>query len=73
MLRQKDGSLLVRGTTSDNGELKRVMVNELTAKATRANFAEWEATVPTTAELRAFGEDASGNIEPKPHVLTLSK
>jgi hypothetical protein len=73
MLRQKDGSLLVRGTTSDNGEIKRVMVNELTAKATRANFAEWEATVPTTAELRAFGEDASGNIEPKPHVLTLSK
>lgn len=73
MLRQKDGSLLVRGTTSDNGEIKRVMVNELTAKATRANFAEWEATVPTTAELHAFGEDASGNIEPKPHVLTLSK
>ena len=73
MLRQKNGSLLVRGTTSDNGAIKRVMVNGLEAKAVRANFAEWEASVPTTAELQAFGEDASGNIEPKPHVLTLSK
>jgi hypothetical protein len=73
MLRQKDGSVRVRGTTSDNGEIKRVMVNGLTAKATRTNFAEWEVSVPTNAELRAFGEDASGNIEPKPHVLTLSK
>ncbi len=73
MLRQKDGSLLVRGTTSDNGEIKRVMVNELAAKATRANFTEWEVSVPATAALRAFGEDAAGNIEPKPHVLTLSK
>jgi len=39
----------------------------------RANFAEWEASVPVTTELQAFAEDATGNIEPKPHVLALAK
>jgi hypothetical protein len=71
MLRQKDGSVLVRGTASDNGEIKRVVVNGLDAKAVRTNFAEWEASVPTATELRTFAEDAVGNIEPKPHVLTI--
>ena len=72
-LRQKDGSLLLRGTTADNGEVKRVMVNGREAKAVRENFAEWEATVPAAAEtkLQVFAEDAAGNIEPRPHVLTL--
>lgn len=72
-VRQADGAWLVRGTTSDNGAIKRVVVNGREAKAVRANFAEWEATVPAADELRAFGEDAAGNIEPKPHVLALAK
>ena len=69
MQRQKNGSLLVRGTTSDNGEIKRVIVNGSKATSVRANFAEWEASVPSAAELRAFGEDVAGNTEPKPHIL----
>ena len=72
MLSQKDGTLLVRGTSSDNGVIKRVVVNGREARTVRANFAEWEATVPTAAGLQAFGEDAAGNVEPRPHVITLA-
>ncbi len=69
-LRQEDGSLLVRGTTSDNGDIKSVVVNGQEAKAERTNFAEWVASVPAATELQAFGEDTAGNVEPRPHVLT---
>ncbi len=72
--RQADGTWLVRGTTTDNGVVKRVAVNGCAARATRANFAEWEAVVPAAlagTELKAFAEDAAGNVEPKPHVITL--
>ena len=72
MLSQKDGTLLVRGTSSDNGVIKRVVVNGREARPVRANFAEWEATVPTAVGLQAFGEDAAGNVEPRPHVITLA-
>ena len=71
---QRDGALLVRGTTADNGVIKRVVVNECEARALRGNFAEWEATVPVVkvgAKLQAFAEDSAGNVEPRPHVLAL--
>ena len=74
VVKQADGARLVRGTTSDNGEVKRVVVNGINAKPLRANFAEWEATVPASlgkAELRAFAEDAAGNVEPRPHIVAL--
>jgi hypothetical protein len=70
--RQADGTWLVRGTTTDNGAVKTVAVNGCSAHAVSANFAEWEATVPATQagpELRAFAEDAAGNVEVKPHVV----
>src|SRR4029077_11139585 len=41
----EDGRLVVRGTTSDNGTVKRVRVNGQEAKAEAANFAEWEAVL----------------------------
>ena len=71
---QPDGALLVRGTTADNGAIKRVVVNECEARALRGNFAEWEAPVPVAkvgAKLQAFAEDSAGNVEPRPHVLAL--
>ena len=70
------GKWLVRGTTSDNGEVKRVLVNGHEAKAIRANFVEWEASLPsmrTGAELLAFAEDAAGNVEPRPHIMSLAE
>ena len=69
---QSDGKLVVRGTTADNGTVKRVRVNTVEAKATAANFAEWEATVPAgPPTLTAAAEDAAGNVEQTPMVVTV--
>ena len=65
------GMLHVRGTTSDNGAVKRVLVNGREARATAGNFAEWEivldSTKPGESKLSAYAEDAAGNIEKRPH------
>ena len=66
-----DGGLLVRGTTVDNGEVTNVMVGTEPVTATRPNFAEWEirltAAQVTAGIFVAFGIDAAGNTEPRPH------
>jgi hypothetical protein len=69
---------VVRGTTSDNGEVKQVVVNGVTAKPQLPNFAEWEVTVPIAradaesgAKLRAHAADAAGNTEPRGHEVTV--
>ena len=65
------GKLLVRGTTADNGPVKRVLVNGRQAKETAPNFAEWEILLGgvKTGEtnLTAHAEDAAGNVEQRPH------
>ena len=62
---------LVRGTTSDNGSVARVIVNHREAKATANNFAEWEIMLdgvkPGETKLTAHAEDAAGNVEKRPH------
>jgi hypothetical protein len=71
------GKLLVRGTTSDNGTVRRVLVNSHAAKATAANFAEWEITLdqvrPGALKLTARAEDAAGNVEQLPHEVTVPR
>jgi hypothetical protein len=62
---------VVRGTTSDNGAVKRVVVNGREAKATAPNFAEWEISVPAAERLDAWAEDEAGNKERHPHTLPL--
>jgi hypothetical protein len=68
-----DGRLLVRGTTADDGEVRRVRVNGTEARQAAPNFLEWEAIVdgprPDSATVTAFAEDSAGNIEPRPHVV----
>jgi uncharacterized protein (TIGR03067 family) len=65
------GSLMVRGTTADNGIVKKVSVNGRPAKAAAENYAEWEITLDemTGAEitLTAHAVDDFGNVEPRPH------
>jgi hypothetical protein len=66
------GKLHVRGTTSDNGTVTKVIVNGQTARALRPNFAEWEVVltgVQAGVKLQAHAEDAAGNVEKLPHVL----
>lgn len=71
---RKEGSqLFVRGTTSDNGSLKRVAVNGKDAKTSPQG--EWEITLdnmkPGAFKLSALAEDAVGNIEKTAHELTV--
>jgi hypothetical protein len=68
------GRRLIRGTTSDNGEVSRVTVNGQPAKATRENYAQWEIELPVAAAgnvLTAQATDAAGNQEARPHVVRL--
>ncbi len=60
---------LVRGTTSDNGEVKQVLVNGRPARATSPNFLTWEIELDAVDKLSAAAEDVAGNIEKTPHVL----
>jgi hypothetical protein len=73
----EDGRLVVRGTTSDNGTVKRVRVNGQEARAVAANFADWEAVLtgvrPGTQKLVAEAEDGAGNVEKTPHVLLVDR
>ena len=67
---RKDGKLLVRGTCIDNGAMKRVAVNGRDARATAANFAEWEIVLDGGAtKIEAKAEDAAGNVERTPAVI----
>ena len=57
----------MRGTTSDNGTVTKVLVNGQAARAVRPNFAEWEITLelPRTGlpRVEAHAQDAAGNVE----------
>jgi len=59
---------IVRGTTCDNGTVKRVLVNGREAKATAPNFAEWEIALEDLSKVEAWAEDAAGNVETNHHV-----
>ena len=68
---------MVRGTTSDNGTVKRVLVNGKEARALGANFAEWEILLEGVpggeVKIEAHGEDAAGNIEQRPHAVVIHR
>ncbi len=72
--RSADGGLTVRGTTADNGTVRRVTVNGRSARALAPNYAEWEIALegPAPSELSASAEDEAGNAEPRPHVLPVA-
>jgi hypothetical protein len=70
-----NGKLTVSGTASDNGAVKRVLVNGREARALAPNFAEWEIALEAAGsaevKLSAHAEDAAGNVEKTPHVLSV--
>ena len=67
------GKVAVRGTTADNGTVKRVLVNGKEAKALAPNFAEWEINLDNVStgavKLEAYAEDTAGNVEKSRHVM----
>ncbi len=73
-VRWGDGKLVVRGSTTDNGTVKEVKVNNVAARSTRGNFAEWEAILPAPQgmlQLKAFATDEADNVEKRPHLISL--
>jgi G8 domain len=74
-VRQGAGELHLRGTTSDNGDVAKVLVNGQPARPLRANFSEWEVTIRNESagelKLTAQAEDAAGNREVRPHVVNV--
>jgi hypothetical protein len=71
-----DRHLEVRGSSVDDGRVRRVLVNGQEARALAPNFLEWEAVLdrqpggpPTT--VTAYAEDAAGNVEARHHVVRL--
>ena len=67
------GRLVVRGVSTDNGTLRRVLVNGRPAHPLRPDFSEWEAEVDAgragDTAITALAEDAAGNVERTPHTL----
>jgi hypothetical protein len=70
-----EGRSKVRGWTSDNGVVKRVLVNGSEARLLAGEHGEWEAIIPTPAAgtVTASAEDARGNKEATPHVVRIAK
>lgn len=72
---RNDEKLVIRGTATDNGAIRKVMVNGQEARATKPNFAEWEIVLEKTGsgalKLTAHAEDEAGNVERMPHVVSM--
>ena len=66
-------TIVVRGTTSDNGRVQRVLVNGKAAGLLQNNFAEWEITLKVMGNeaflVQAHAEDEAGNVENAAHRL----
>ena len=70
----RDGNLVVvKGSTADTSDVRRVTVNGRPARSTRGSFAEWEIALDAPAgkplEVAATSEDVRGHVEPRPHVV----
>jgi hypothetical protein len=72
-LRAEGGSLVIQGTASDNGAIKRVTVNGVEASVRPGG--EWKATLPQpkagALKVTALAEDAAGNVERTPHEIMI--
>jgi hypothetical protein len=73
-VRSVEGVTVVRGTTADNGKVKKVLVNDQEAKSLAPNFAQWEVTLKDLkpgGKIKANAEDAAGNVEKRPHMYAV--
>jgi hypothetical protein len=74
--RLKSGKVVVRGTTSDNGTVKCVRVNNREALQLAKNFAQWEIVLDPIPgdklKVVAAAEDNAGNVEKTAHELVVN-
>jgi hypothetical protein len=73
----RDGNLVVvKGSTADTSDLRRVTVNGRPARSTRGSFAEWKIALDAPAgkpfEISATSEDVRGHVERSQHVVRLN-
>src|SRR5262249_30534001 len=70
-----NGTLIVRGTTTDNFLTRRVTINGIEATSTDFNFHQWEVKLtglkPGKLKLEAKAGDAAGNVEQMVHRLEI--
>src|SRR5262245_14907260 len=70
--RNADGIVIVRGVSADNGEVAKVIVDGQRADSTGTNYSQWEVKLPAAhATIRAHAVDVAGNIELRPHEVTV--
>ena len=66
----------VIGCSADDGRIKAVRVNGVEVRPIVADFSRWEVTLDSIpnrpVRLEAVAEDALGNVERTPHVLTVT-
>ena len=66
-----NGTLTIRGTTTDNLLTRRVVVNGVEVQSTDFDFHQWEVKLtglkPGKLKLEALAEDAAGNVEQMVH------
>jgi hypothetical protein len=69
----EEDKVMVRGITSDNGEVKKVLVNGRPARLAGGARGEWEVVLEGVPAgewtVSAHAEDAAGNVEKVPHVV----
>src|SRR5262249_54564183 len=74
--RAHDGTLSVRGMSADNGRVKEIRVGERTIPIGRSGCSEWSIDLPNDAvvggKLSAHAVDEAGNVEPRPHVVSVA-
>src|SRR5262249_5265716 len=68
---RRNDKLLVRGTTADDGQVVKVIVNGKQATASADNSAKWQIELPAADKVSAHAEDAAGNTEKVPHVVSV--
>jgi hypothetical protein len=71
---EPDGSLIVRGTTTDDYATRRVVINGVEAEDVDYNFHRWQVRIPGgkpggMLEITADAEDTTGNREQTPHTV----
>lgn len=70
------GTLVLRGTSTDNTKTSRVLVNGIEAVDVDYQFHQWEASLPDLEEgplhLEAYSEDEADNREKTPHRIRIT-
>jgi hypothetical protein len=73
--RPRNGQIVIRGVSVDEGPVRSVQVNGRAARSLDSDFLQWESLIDVSAggpfTVTAAAVDAAGNSEETPHRLTI--